>query len=84
MENDPRDPFASSGQFNPLNDPRDPFVPSSPFKPLKDGWGIQPIGPTPDGGGDLHDTLHIDKDGNLDGGHTTIQLPDGPKKRLLW
>ena len=53
------------------------------FKPLKDGWGIQPAEKLPDGG-DLHDTFRIDRDGNLDGGHTTIQLPGGPKKHLPW
>ena len=32
-----------------------------PFKPLKDGWGIQPLEPSPLGG-DIHDTFKIDKD----------------------
>lgn len=60
-----------------------------PFKPLgKPGkpsdFGIQPIGPSPLGGGDTHDTFGIDKDGTVRGGHTTVQLPGGPKVRLPW
>lgn len=53
------------------------------FKPLKDGWGIQPIGPSPLGG-DIHDTFKVDDSGNIFGGHTTVRLPGGQKIKLDW
>lgn len=56
---------------------------NDPFKPLKDGWGIQPIGPSPLGG-DIHDTFRVDREGNISGGHTTIQIPGSLPKRLPW
>ena len=55
-----------------------------PFKPLDNGWGIQPIGPSPLGGGDIHDTFHIDDQGNIDGGHTTVRIPGGQDIHLPW
>ncbi len=47
------------------------------FKPSHDGsgWGVQPIGPSPLGVGDMHDTFHVDSLGNITGLHTTFQLP---------
>ncbi len=54
------------------------------FKPLKNGWGIQPIGPLPGEQGDIHDTFHVDEDGNISGGHTTVQSPGGKKVHLPW
>lgn len=54
------------------------------FKPTTNGWGIQPIGPSPLGGGDIHDTFKVDPNGNLSGGHTTIQNPGGSKINIPW
>lgn len=53
------------------------------FKPLKDGWGVQPIGPSPLGG-DIHDTFHVDNLGNINGGHTTVQLPGYDNLNVPW
>jgi hypothetical protein len=57
---------------------------SGEFKPLNDGWGIQPIGPSPMGGGDIHDTFRIDPLGDIYGGHTTVQIPGGQKIHMPW
>ncbi len=59
---------------------------SDDFKPLKDsgGWGIQPLGPSPLGSGDIHETFNVDKDGNLSGGHTTVRIPGGQDVRMPW
>lgn len=57
---------------------------NEPFKPLKGGWGFQPMGPSPLGKGDIHDTFHVDRLGNLTGGHTTIQLRGGAKEGFPW
>jgi hypothetical protein len=72
----PPDPF---GPPNPFGGP-EPF---KPFRPLNDGWGIQPIGPSPLGG-DIHDTFKIDPAGNISGGHTTIRIPGGKGTKLDW
>jgi hypothetical protein len=53
------------------------------FKPLGNGWGIQPIGPTPLGG-DYHDTFRVDHYGQVSGGHTTFRVPGGQEKRISW
>lgn len=60
-----------------------------PFKPLgkpdkPSGWGIQPLGPSPLGSGDMHDTFKTDPDGSVSGGHTTVQIPGGKNVRLPW
>ncbi len=55
----------------------------SGFKPLKNGFGIQPIGPSP-AGGDVHDTFRVNKEGNVSGGHTTVRIPGGQKVHLPW
>lgn len=58
---------------------------SGDFKPTSGGWGIQPIGPNPNGGrGDIHDTFKVDGSGNLSGGHTTVQGPGGQKINIPW
>lgn len=59
--------------------------PVSDFKPSKDGsgYGVQPIDRLP-GGGDVHDTFRVDQQGNVSGGHTTIQLPGQESLRLPW
>lgn len=64
-------------------DPSDPFDNRKHFMALKNGWGIQPIGKF-SSGGDIHDTFNVNKDGNIFGGHTTIRLPYGEQKKLLW
>jgi len=53
------------------------------FKPLGDGWGIQPLGPSPLGG-DMHETFKVDKEGNVSGGHTTVRIPGGQSIQLPW
>jgi len=47
------------------------------------GFGFQPAGPTPLGGG-VHDSFNVDKDGNVSNGHTTSQVPGGQKQRMNW
>lgn len=56
------------------------------YKPTsKTGWGIQPIEKNPGGqGGDLHDTFKVDRDGNISGGHTTVQTPGKPPVHMPW
>ena len=74
-----------------MNDPIDSFGPpgggprdSNPFfRPLNNGWGIQPVGPSPLGG-DIHDTFKVDPLGNISGGHTTIRIPGGQDKKMPW
>ena len=58
---------------------------SGDFKPTSNGWGVQPIGPSPYGsGGDIHDTFKVDSNGVVTGGHATIQLPGGQTVRMPW
>jgi len=56
-----------------------------PFIPIKDGsgYGIQPIGPSPEGG-DIHDTIKVDEKGNILDGHTTVRIPGGKSVHLPW
>lgn len=71
----------------PVGGPSSPGAPGGGnpgFKPLNDGWGIQPIGPAPNGRGDMHETFHVDEQGNISGGHTTVQQPGGKKAHLSW
>jgi hypothetical protein len=56
---------------------------SSDFIPLKNGFGIQPLGPSPEGG-DIHETFQVDQEGNMSGGHTTIRLPGDKDIQLPW
>jgi hypothetical protein len=65
----------------PASLPQPPGI--DPFRPLSNGWGISPIGPSPLGG-DIHDTFHVDADGNITGGHTTIRIRDGKVVELPW
>jgi len=59
-------------------------IPGNPnFRPLNNGYGIQPMGPSPLGG-DIHDTFRVDRSGNISNGHTTVQIPGGQKTHLLW
>ena len=59
--------------------------PNPPFMPMKrgDGFGFQPMGPTPLGGG-MHDSFNVDAQGNLRNGHTTLEIPGGQKIRMPW
>ncbi|MFH0852947.1 MAG: hypothetical protein V1853_00895 [bacterium] len=54
-----------------------------PFRPINNGFGIQPMGPTPMGGG-IHDTFRVDPYGNISSGHTTAQIPGGQKIHMPW
>lgn len=54
------------------------------FKPLSGGYGIQPIDKSPTGKGDIHDTFGINKEGDIFGGHTTVQIPGCEPKRMPW
>jgi len=68
-----------------IGEPPKPFNQggNSPFKPTSNGFGIQPIsGGLPSGG--MHDTFRVDRDGNINGGHTTVQIPGGQKIRMPW
>ena len=49
----------------------------------KNGWVIQPGSPLP-GGGDVHDTFRVDRNGNISGGHTTIRTPGNKEVQLPW
>ncbi|MBU2472612.1 hypothetical protein KKE74_01105 [Patescibacteria group bacterium] len=57
---------------------------NSCFKPLKNGFGIQPIGKSPLGVGDMHETFKIDKQGNISEGHTTVRIPGGKSTHMPW
>ena len=57
--------------------------PFKPFKPLNNGFGIQPMGPSPRGG-DMHDTFKIDPFGNVSEGHTTVRIPGNQTIRMPW
>jgi hypothetical protein len=58
---------------------------SGEFKPLNpQGWGIQPLGPSPLGGGDMHDTFQVDINGDISGGHTTVRIPGGMDIQMPW
>jgi len=56
-----------------------------PFIPTKNGsgYGYQPIGPSSEGG-DMHDTIKADKEGNILDGHTTIRIPGGQSIHMPW
>jgi len=58
-------------------------IDGSNFKTLKDGWGIQPMGPSPKGG-DMHETFQVNKDGDISGGHTTVRIPGGKSVSIPW
>ena len=64
--------------INPVNGP------NAPFKPINNGYGIQPLGPVPNYGGDMHDIFKVDKLGNITNGHTTFRIPNGQQKRISW
>lgn len=53
------------------------------FKRLKDGFGIQPMGPSPLGG-DMHDTFRVNEQGNIFEGHTTVRIPGGQSAHIPW
>jgi len=56
-----------------------------PFKPInKDGFGLQPLGPSPLGTGDMHESFNVDDQGNIFNGHTTIRLPGDKEARMPW
>lgn len=57
--------------------------PSSGFIPLKDGYGIQPLDPSPLGG-DMHETLRVNEKGNITEGHTTVRIKGGKVVHLPW
>lgn len=48
------------------------------------GFGYQPIGPSPLGGGDIHDTFKVNENGDVSGGHTTVQNLGGQKINVGW
>lgn len=56
---------------------------SRDFKPLNNGFGIQPLGPSPLGG-DVHETFKVDNDGNISNGHTTVRIPGGQDVNMPW
>lgn len=53
------------------------------FVQLGNGYGIQPIGPSP-AGGDMHETFHVNPNGDVSGGHTTVRIPGGQDVHLPW
>ncbi|MEK7606279.1 MAG: hypothetical protein AAB458_01650 [Patescibacteria group bacterium] len=66
-----------------MSDEFKPFIPlGNPTKPSD--FGIQPIGPSPTGTGDLHDTFGVNPDGTLKGGHTTVRIPGGFDIKMPW
>lgn len=61
-----------------------PQSPNKPFKPIgKNGFGIQPLGPSPLGG-DVHESFNVNKDGDIFNGHTTVRIPGGDTIRMPW
>jgi len=61
------------------------FNPNPPFKPINNGYGIQPMGGfTPPQGGGMHDTFNVNPSGNINNGHTTVQIPGGQAIRMPW
>lgn len=59
--------------------------PNPNFKPISHDCGIQPIKPFSIGGsGGMHDTFNVNPLGNISGGHTTIQVSGGQKRRMPW
>jgi hypothetical protein len=54
------------------------------YKPLNGGWGIQPMGPSPLGNGDMHETFGVNRNGDIFGGHTTVRIPGGQEIRMPW
>ena len=65
---------------NPLNSLRQ----DEDLKIVNDNFVIQPLGESPMGGGDMHESFNVDKDGNISGGHTTTRLPGGQSKKVDW
>jgi len=58
--------------------------PKLSFKPIgHNGFGIQPLGPSPLGG-DIHETFKVDREGNISNGHTTVRIPGGQSINLPW
>ncbi|MEK7581730.1 MAG: hypothetical protein AAB488_00120 [Patescibacteria group bacterium] len=58
---------------------------NSSFKTTSNGYGIQPInGITPPMGGGVHDTFQVDQNGNINNGHTTVEIPGGQKINIPW
>lgn len=55
-------------------------------KHFGNGFGIQPINVDNDvlPSGGMHDSFNVNSSGDIFGGHTTIELKDGLKRRLGW
>jgi len=52
------------------------------FKPLSpSGWAMS-ANPSPLSRGGIHDTFHVDSLGNLNGLHTTVQVPNFEPLRM--
>lgn len=49
----------------------------------KDDFVISPVCPTPLGG-QIRESFNIEDDGDVSGGHTTIETPGGNKIRVPW
>lgn len=56
---------------------------NSGFIPLNNGFGIQPLGPSPLGG-DMHETFRVNEEGDLSSGHTTLRIPGGQEIQMPW
>jgi hypothetical protein len=44
-------------------------------KRLNSDFVILPLGPSPLGNGDVHESFNVDREGNVTGGHTTVRIP---------
>ena len=66
-----------SAPQRPLNSVR----PTNNFRVHHD-VGIQGMGPSPLGTGDIHDTFNVDQNGNISNLHTTVRLPGGIQKHF--
>lgn len=61
-----------------------PLDPNPFFVPINNGWGVQPTHESTPFGGDVHDTFGVNQQGDLFGGHTTINVPGYDPMHLPW
>jgi len=57
---------------------------NKPFEPLNNGFGIQPMGKSPLGTGDMHDTFQVNDKGDIFDGHTTVRIPGEQSIKMPW
>ena len=57
---------------------------SGKFIPTKNGYCIAPVAKINNPSGDIHETFHVDSQGNISDAHTTVRVEGGKSVRIDW